>query len=69
MAERIKLNKISLRTQKQRLAMYQRFLPALVHGCLLYTSDPADDLTCVDLGGRRIIKKNKNKTTRGGAKQ
>lgn len=29
MAERIKLNKISLRTQKQRLAMYQRFLPAL----------------------------------------
>ena len=29
MAERIKLNKISLRTQKQKLAMYQRFLPAL----------------------------------------
>jgi V/A-type H+-transporting ATPase subunit D len=29
MAERIKLNKVSLRTQKQKLAMYQRFLPAL----------------------------------------
>ena len=29
--------------------------------CLLYTSDAADDLLCVDLGGRRIIKKNKNK--------
>ena len=29
-------------------------------GCLLYTSDAADDLLCVDLGGRRIIKK-KNK--------
>ena len=29
MAERIKRNKISLRTQKQKLAMYQRFLPAL----------------------------------------
>src|SRR5680860_1750506 len=30
------------------------------NGCLLYTSDAADDLLCVDLGGRRIIKK-KNK--------
>ena len=30
--------------------------------CLLYTSDAADDLLCVDLGGRRIIKK-KNQTT------
>src|SRR5659263_788790 len=27
------------------------------HSCLLYTSDAADDLLCVDLGGRRIIKK------------
>src|SRR5665811_416089 len=27
--------------------------------CLLYTSDAADDLTRVDLGGRRIIKKKK----------
>ena len=24
--------------------------------CLLYTSDAADDLLCVDFGGRRIIK-------------
>src|SRR5680860_1909354 len=30
--------------------------------CLLYTSDAADDLLCVDLGGRRIIKKKKKKT-------
>ena len=30
--------------------------------CLLYTSDAADDLLCVDLGGRRIIKK-KNTST------
>src|SRR5450756_3228810 len=29
--------------------------------CLLYTSDAADDLLCVDLGGRRIIKKNNQK--------
>src|SRR5680860_1881049 len=27
--------------------------------CLLYTSDAADDLLCVDLGGRRIINKKK----------
>ncbi len=27
--------------------------------CPLYTSDAADDLLCVDLGGRRIIKKKK----------
>ena len=33
----------------------------LITICLLYTSDAADDLLCVDLGGRRIIKK---KTTR-----
>src|SRR5659263_774860 len=30
-----------------------------VVACLLYTSDAADDLLCVDLGGRRIIKKKK----------
>ena len=29
----------------------------VVVGCLLYTSDAADDLLCVDLGGRRIIQK------------
>ena len=28
-----------------------------LQGCLLYTSDAADDLIGVDLGGRRIIKK------------
>src|SRR5665811_2614840 len=32
-----------------------------VYGCLFYTSDAADDLTRVDLGGRRIIKKKKTK--------
>ena len=30
------------------------------HVCLLYTSDAADDLPCVDLGGCRIIKKKMN---------
>ena len=28
-----------------------------MYTCLLYTSDAADDMQCVDLGGRRIIKK------------
>ena len=32
----------------------QCILPGI---CLLYTSDAADDMQCVDLGGRRIIKK------------
>ena len=34
-----------------------------VHDCLLYTSDAADDLLCVDLGGRRIITKKKYQQT------
>ena len=29
----------------------------LIGGCLLYTSDAADERSSVDLGGRRIIKK------------
>src|SRR5665811_1213398 len=36
-------------------------LVLLSNTCLLYTSDAADDLTRVDLGGRRIIKKKNNK--------
>ena len=30
-----------------------------IKSCLLYTSDAADDLLCVDLGGCRILKKKK----------
>src|SRR5680860_1910508 len=37
---------------------------SMFRGCLLYTSDAADDLLCVDLGGRRIIKKKKKKINR-----
>src|SRR5665648_416559 len=33
----------------------------LLKGCLLYTSDAADEEDSVDLGGRRIIKKKKKK--------
>ena len=31
--------------------------PMKIIGCLLYTSDAADERSSVDLGGRRIIKK------------
>ena len=40
--------------------------PALLEnnpeGCLLYTSDAADERSSVDLGGRRLIKKKTYKT-------
>ena len=38
---------------------YQADREERVRVCLLYTSDAADDLPCVDLGGRRIFKKKK----------
>src|SRR5450756_3250638 len=40
----------------------QTVAPDVRRICLLYTSDAADDLLCVDLGGRRIIKKKNKKT-------
>src|SRR5450756_964732 len=45
------------------LVWLKRNISCCVHSCscLLYTSDAADDLLCVDLGGRRIIKKKKKK--------
>ena len=36
---------------------------ARCRGCLLYTSDAADERSSVDLGGRRIIKKKTRKST------
>src|SRR5678815_1379869 len=36
-------------------------VPEEYMGCLLYTSDAADERSSVDLGGRRIIKKKKNR--------
>ena len=35
--------------------------PQHQQGCLLYTSDAADERSSVDLGGRRIIKKKKKR--------
>ena len=39
----------------------QRLLADVAMACLLYTSDAADAILCVDLGGRRLLKK-KNQT-------
>mgnify|MGYP003381619284 CR=1 FL=1 len=39
-------------------------LAPLLHDCLLYTSDAADERSSVDLGGRRIIKKKNRYTVR-----
>ena len=39
------------------------------HGCLLYTSDAADERSSVDLGGRRIIKKKKSNEDEGGTRR
>ena len=33
------------------------------YSCLLYTSDAADELLCVDIGGRRSIKKKNTRQT------
>ena len=44
------------------LAVFTWFLilGKIKNGCLLYTSDAADEEDSVDLGGRRIIKKKKH---------
>ena len=52
---------------KQRVLEYSAVQTAqsirLGYCCLLYTSDAADDLLCVDLGGRRLINKKNNRRT------
>src|SRR5680860_1391084 len=42
---------------KRKIRETYRLNKFQLYHCLLYTSDAADDLLCVDLGGRRIIKK------------
>eukprot|EP00831_Metopus_contortus_P036092 TRINITY_DN28639_c0_g1_i1.p2 TRINITY_DN28639_c0_g1~~TRINITY_DN28639_c0_g1_i1.p2 ORF type:complete len:106 (-),score=14.85 TRINITY_DN28639_c0_g1_i1:27-344(-) len=54
---------VIVHTSIGRFAFFRSFVRAIVtieafEGCLLYTSDAADDTPCVDLGGRRIIQKN-----------
>src|SRR5665811_2031669 len=52
---------VNTRKPKARRSVAQKIIKHFIQlgVCLLYTSDAADDLTRVDLGGRRIIKKKK----------
>eukprot|EP00825_Cyclidium_porcatum_P027169 TRINITY_DN29220_c0_g1_i2.p3 TRINITY_DN29220_c0_g1~~TRINITY_DN29220_c0_g1_i2.p3 ORF type:complete len:118 (-),score=24.62 TRINITY_DN29220_c0_g1_i2:70-423(-) len=65
-AQKIKQNYIRAITGKLRalksgtLIEKKKGQKKLVRLCLLYTSDAADDMQCVDLGGRRNIKKKTN---------
>ena len=43
----------------RRASGYGQLLVGDSIGCLLYTSDAADERSSVDLGGRRIIKQKK----------
>ena len=54
-----RLNTYLADIDKQAQERMERLTEQMKH-CLLYTSDAADELLCVDLGGRRIIKKKKN---------
>ena len=56
--QRLKDLQLGRRSTPERI--HKSVLKPTLNGCLLYTSDAADDLLCVDLGGRRNIKK-KNK--------
>ena len=52
--ERRERDRLEKQLQKTNQELQQRVR------CLLYTSDAADELPCVDLGGLRIIKKKNN---------
>ena len=45
--------------EKKIKSRFYRCHPVNGSLCLLYTSDAADERSSVDLGGRRLIKKNK----------
>ena len=49
----------------KKFRLREKWTVAYQHPCLLYTSDAADERSSVDLGGRRIINKKKNKKTGG----
>ena len=46
-----------LEAETEKLLRMEEHLHKRIIGCLLYTSDAADERSSVDLGGRRIIKK------------
>ena len=58
---KIDLEKNVLSISSEKKAEKTEEVEGKYSSCLLYTSDAADDLLCVDLGGRRIIKKKTKK--------
>ena len=63
-AVKTRFGTVSVRDDDKALLFKGKPVQPAIEGnsnCLLYTSDAADDLLCVDLGGRRIIKKKKTK--------
>mgnify|MGYP007112110211 CR=1 FL=1 len=54
---------MNLAASQFRLAGNGNNITDVLYACLLYTSDAADELLCVALGGRRIIQKKKQYTT------
>ena len=46
--------------EERRVDVHDPRARLLGEGCLLYTSDAADERSSVDFGGRRIIKKKKH---------
>ena len=50
---------VNYRTHWSGFDNNQNLITLQYEGCLLYTSDAADERSSVDLGGRRIIKKKK----------
>ena len=54
-------NRRKIKAADKKLPYFFVFkIASLSFSCLLYTSDAADALLCVDLGGRAIHKKKKN---------
>ena len=53
------LLELGLDTPSALRILRQLVMHRLIKFCLLYTSDAADDLLCVDPGGRRILQKKK----------
>ena len=62
-AKLLSLFKIRMISRPDKLLSHVKFV-VLDEACLLYTSDTADDMQCVDLGGRRIIKKQHSRRDR-----
>eukprot|EP00831_Metopus_contortus_P047525 TRINITY_DN38374_c0_g1_i1.p1 TRINITY_DN38374_c0_g1~~TRINITY_DN38374_c0_g1_i1.p1 ORF type:complete len:153 (+),score=63.42 TRINITY_DN38374_c0_g1_i1:62-520(+) len=58
---KVSLNNVTQLKEEHQAANTKKIekFKEMCSNCLLYTSDAADDTPCVDLGGRRIIKKKK----------